>query len=90
MGNFETYTRYSEIADEKKLLGGDCLFKLSKGGDLKKETFFLRNPDLESKFKRLLFMLFKTTTINFILGANFFVFVLVLHYCKESRLDKKF
>ena len=40
MGNSETYTRYSKVTDEKKFLGGDCLFKLSKGGDLKKETFF--------------------------------------------------
>ena len=31
IGNFETYTRFSEIAAEKKVLGGDCLFKLSKG-----------------------------------------------------------
>ena len=32
-----TYTRYSRVADEKKVLGGDCLFKLSKGRDLIKE-----------------------------------------------------
>ena len=37
IGNFETYTIYSRVADEKKVLGGDCLFKLSKGGDFKKE-----------------------------------------------------
>ena len=37
ISNFETYTRYSEIADEKNVLGGNCLLKLSKGGDLKKE-----------------------------------------------------
>ena len=37
IGNSETYTRYSEVADEKKVLESDCLFKLSKGGDLKKE-----------------------------------------------------
>ena len=37
IGNFETYTRYFEVADKKKVLRGDCLFKLSKGGNLKKE-----------------------------------------------------
>ena len=37
VGNFETYTRYSEVAYDKKVLGGNCLFKLSKGGKLKKE-----------------------------------------------------
>ena len=37
ISNFETYTRYSEVADKKKVLGDDCLFKFSKGGDLKKE-----------------------------------------------------
>ena len=37
IGNFETYTRYSEVADKKKVLNGDYFFKLSKEGDLKKE-----------------------------------------------------
>ena len=37
IGNLETYTKYSRVADEKKVSGGDCLFKLSKGGDLKKK-----------------------------------------------------
>ena len=37
IGNFETYTRYPEVADEKKGLRGDCLFKLHKGSDLEKE-----------------------------------------------------
>ena len=38
ISNVETYTKfiYSGVAD-KKILGGDRLFKLSKGGDLKKE-----------------------------------------------------
>ena len=31
IGNFETCTRYSRVADEKKVPGGNCLFKLSKG-----------------------------------------------------------
>ena len=35
-GNFETYTRYSRVADEKGLRG-DCPFKLPKEGHLKKE-----------------------------------------------------
>ena len=26
IGNFETYTRYSEVADEKKFLGGELHF----------------------------------------------------------------
>ena len=37
IGNAETCTRYSRVADEKKVSEGDCLFKLSKGVDLKKE-----------------------------------------------------
>ena len=37
ISNYKTYTRYSEVADEKKVFGGDCHFKLSKRGDLKKE-----------------------------------------------------
>ena len=37
IGNFETYTRHSEVADKTKDLGGDCLFKLSKGGGSKKK-----------------------------------------------------
>ena len=35
-----TYTRYSGFTDKEpkqKVLGGSCLFKLSKGGDLIKE-----------------------------------------------------
>ena len=32
IGNFEIYTSYSEVADDKKVLGGSCLFKFSKGG----------------------------------------------------------
>ena len=38
ISNVKTYTKfiYSGVAD-KKILGGDRLFKLSKGGDLKKE-----------------------------------------------------
>ena len=34
-----TYTRYSRVADEeqKKVSGGDCLLKLSEGGNFKKE-----------------------------------------------------
>ena len=36
---FETYIRYSRVADEeqKKGLRGYCPFKFSKGGNLKKE-----------------------------------------------------
>ena len=39
IGNSETCTRYSRVTDEeqKKRCGGDCHFKLSKGGGLKKE-----------------------------------------------------
>ena len=40
ISKFETYTRYSGVADKeqkKTVLGGDCLFKLCEGGKLKKE-----------------------------------------------------
>ena len=37
IGNFETYTRHSRVADEKRSQGAIVFFKLSKGGDLKKE-----------------------------------------------------
>ena len=37
VGTSKTYIRYSEVVDIKKVLGGDCLFKLTKGGNLKKE-----------------------------------------------------
>ena len=33
---FKTYTGYSRVADEK-VLGGNCLFKLPKGGNFIKE-----------------------------------------------------
>ena len=29
ISSFETYTRYSQVADKKKVLGGDCFFKYS-------------------------------------------------------------
>ena len=46
ISNFKTFTRYSGGADEeqkKKFLGGNCLFKLSKGAIWKKS---LENPGL--------------------------------------------
>ena len=45
VSNFETYTRYSEVADKKKVLGDDCYFKLFKGGDLKKKLWKPRFKD---------------------------------------------
>ena len=41
-----THTSYSRVADEKKGFRGDCLFKLSKGDNLKKKGLW--NPVLES------------------------------------------
>ena len=47
IGNIETYTRYSEVADEKKkVLWCDCLSKLFRGGNLKKS---LGNPCLNNE-----------------------------------------
>ena len=39
--DFKTFTRYSRVADkeQKKVLWGNCLFKLSKVGDLKKKIW---------------------------------------------------
>ena len=38
IGNFETYSRYSRVADEEQKKGhrGDCLFKFSEGDDFKR------------------------------------------------------
>ena len=59
--NFELYTRYSEDADKKKVLGGDCFFKLPKGGDLKKEFGKPCFRGIELQFKQVLFTrVFKT------------------------------
>ena len=52
VSNFETCTRYFGVAGEKqkskKSQGAICLFKLSKGGDLKKE---FRKPWFKLKFE---------------------------------------
>ena len=55
------FTRYSGVADEeqkKKVLGSNCLFKLSKWGNLKKS---LENPVLELRF----FLLVECSNISY-------------------------
>ena len=51
IGNFKTYTRYSRVVDEKKVLGGDCIFNLSQRGRFEKSVF--GKPCLDVKFQIL-------------------------------------